>query len=355
MRWLVAAVATLALGEFQQTAPPDTEIFLATVAAAADGLAIARAVNVTNSPGYDNQPSFAPDGRSFFFTSSRGGSQTDIYRYDVASGTTTRITETPESEYSPTVTPDGAHLSVIRVEADGTQRLWQFTLDGRDPAVVLRDVKPVGYHVWTDRSTLVLFVLGPPATLRVADTRTGLADVVVTDIGRSLQRIPGRGTVSFVAREPSADGAARGASPGGAAREPSGGGAVPEPSRGGRAPEPTRGAAQPPSPGQAPSPGAARGSSAAGAARLIIRELDPRDRRVTTLVEAPAGAREADVAWMPDGTLLMAKDDVLYRWRRGESAWKAGTNLASLGMHGVSRIAVSSSGDQIAFVTQAQR
>ena len=33
-----------------------------------------------------------------------------------------RVTQTPESEYSPTVMADGAHISVVRVEADGTQR-----------------------------------------------------------------------------------------------------------------------------------------------------------------------------------------------------------------------------------------
>jgi Tol biopolymer transport system component len=81
-------------------------------------------VNITNSPGYDNQPSFAPDGGAIFFTSVRGGgTQTDIYRYDLASAAITRVTSTPESEYSPTVTPDGAHLSVIRVEADGAAQL----------------------------------------------------------------------------------------------------------------------------------------------------------------------------------------------------------------------------------------
>src|SRR4029079_16613844 len=87
------------------------------------------------------------------------------------------------------------------VEADGAQRLWQFTLDGRAPSLVLRDVKPVGYHAWVDATTLVLFVLGPPATLQVADTASGKADIVALDIARSIQRIPSRVAVSFVARE----------------------------------------------------------------------------------------------------------------------------------------------------------
>lgn len=74
---------------------------------------------------YDNRPAFTPDGTGLLFTSTRGGgTQTDISRYDIMSGETMRVTSTPESEYSPTVTPDEAHVSVIRVEADGTPRLW---------------------------------------------------------------------------------------------------------------------------------------------------------------------------------------------------------------------------------------
>jgi hypothetical protein len=149
------------------------------------------------------QPSFTPDGASVLFTSSRGGgaTQTDIYRYDIARRQVVRVTETPESEYSPTITPDGAHISVIRVEADKTQRLWQFSLDGRQPTVVLAGVKPVGYHVWIDDHTLGLFVLGSPATLHVADTRTGKSEEVARDVGRSLQRMPGGRTISFVVRD----------------------------------------------------------------------------------------------------------------------------------------------------------
>src|SRR5262249_7090597 len=247
-------------------------IFLATLSASGATPSVIRPVNISNSPGYDNQPSFTPDGRSVLFTSVRGAaaaggepgraSQTDIYRYDIASRSVARVTNTPESEYSPTVTPDRGHISVVRVEADGTQRLWQFTLDGKDPQVVLENVKPVGYHAWTDPQTLVLFVLGQPSTLQIADTRSGRSDTVARDVGRSLQPIPRRGRVSFVERE--------------------------------------AGGARPP--------------------RLHIKELDPKTRAIVPLVDMPIGAREADVAWAPDGLLLVAKDDVLYGWKRGDSA-----------------------------------
>jgi hypothetical protein len=193
------------------------------------------------------------------------------------------------------VTPDEAHISVIRVEADGTQRLWRFTTDGTQPELVLADVKPVGYHAWADDHTLALFVLGQPATLQLADSRTGKADSLVTGINRSIQRIPGGRTISFVQRMPSAQ--------------------------------------------------------QGGAPMLKISELDPASRRVTPLVDAVVGAREADCAWTPDGMLLMADKDVLYGWRRGQVDWVRLADLAALGLHGVSRLCVSPKGDWIALVT----
>ena len=288
--------------------PPDTEIFLAPFSPGPNTL-VGRPVNITNSPGYDNQPSFTPDGAGVFFTSIRGGgTQTDIYRYEVASGETRRVTSTPESEYSPTIEPDGAHISVIRVEADGTQRLWRFTTDGRAPELVLTNIKPVGYHAWADDHTLALFVLGTPATLQLADTSTGSASVLATGIGRSIQRVPGGRTISFVER--------------------------------------------------------VAASAANAGATLSIRELDPLTKRITPLVDAVAGAREADCAWTPDGMLVMAEKDVLYGWRRpdrgrgaarsGQAAegWRRLADLAALGLHGVTRIAISPKGDRIAFVSQ---
>jgi dipeptidyl aminopeptidase/acylaminoacyl peptidase len=283
--------------------PPDAEIHLAPLTVVAGALTVGRPVNITNNPGYDNQPSFSPDGSTVFFTSDRGAPasvqtlfRTDIYRYDITSKKVTRVTDTPEGEFSPTVTPDGGHISVIRVEADSTQRLWRFTLDGKQPELVLTAIEPVGYHAWVDGHTLVLFVLGQPATLQLADTRTGTAEIVARGVGRSIQRIPGGRTISFVEREPAAQ--------------------------------------------------------QGGAPTLWIRELDPGTKRVTPLVRAVAGATEADCAWDAHGMLLMAHGGALYGWRRGDAGWTRVADLDALGLNGVTRLAVSPKGDRIALVTQ---
>lgn len=184
-----------------QDAPPGTDIFVVETTLQGGRLEVGAVRNVTARPGYDNQPFFSPDGRSVYFSSIRDGVQSDIYRYDLSTGETVQVTNTPESEYSPTLLPGGEGISFVRVEADGTQRLWRFSTEGTDPQLVLPDVAPVGYHAWGDANTLALFVLGEPHVLQLADSRSGEATTLAEDIGRSLHKVPGQPAISFVHRE----------------------------------------------------------------------------------------------------------------------------------------------------------
>ena len=270
-------------------APPATDIYLADLRVAQGRVSVGAPVNVTARPGYDNQPFFLPGGRAFLYTSIREDSQADIYRYDIDRRTSVQITRTRESEYSPTPLPDGAGFSVVRVEADSTQRLWAFDLDGSRPHLVLHTIKPVGYHAWADSHTLVLFVLGTPSTLQIADaSKPGASgQVVASDIGRSLQRIPGDRSVSFLQRD-----------------------------------------------------------SVAGP---WLEEVDTRTQRVTKLVKTPE--RADFFAWMPGGIVLAASGTKLYQWNQPRGgAWEEIADLAAAGLTNLTRLAVSPSGDRLAIV-----
>ena len=130
---------------------------------------------VTTAPGYDNQPMFSPDGGRILFAANRDGKQIDIFVFEREDGRVSQLTETPENENSPTYLPAGlgapGAFSVVRTEPDKTQRLWRFDARGRDPQLVLTDIKPVGYHAWLDVEIVALFVLGPPATLQNRERR----------------------------------------------------------------------------------------------------------------------------------------------------------------------------------------
>lgn len=261
-----------------------TEIFLAPLTRVEGRVAIGTPVNITARPGYDNQPSFTPDGRALLYTSAGAGGQTDIVRFDLASRTVTAVTRTPENEYSPTVTPDGQGFTVIW---DTTQYLARYRLDGDGRTIVFPATRPVGYHAWLDPSTALLFVLGSPATLRLADTRTGDAVILAWDIGRSLHRIPGRGTGSYTQRMP--DGA------------------------------------------------------------VYIMELDPATRATRPLVRALEGAQ--DYAWTPEGAILMARGPTVYEWHpaRG-AAWRQVARFEPASLARLTRLAVSPAGDWLAIV-----
>ena len=187
--------------------PPASDIFVVEVGTQRDKESkeikpkFSEPKKITDYAGYNNQPFFLPDGNSILYTSIRNG-QADIYRYDIKTGKTTQVTNTPESEYSPTLMPDGKNISVVRVEKDGTQRLWKFPLSGDGaPSLILENIMPVGYHYWIDDHTLALFVLGgkgKPNTLRIADTRTGKSEIIAENPGRILRKVPNRNQFSFV-------------------------------------------------------------------------------------------------------------------------------------------------------------
>ena len=103
---LSVGLSLAALSGAQQQ-PPATEIYMVAWSFDKAKTVVGAVVNISNSPGYDNQPSFLPDGSGVLFTSNRDGKQTDIYRNDFAAKSVTQLTRTSEGEYSPLVTPDG--------------------------------------------------------------------------------------------------------------------------------------------------------------------------------------------------------------------------------------------------------
>jgi hypothetical protein len=140
---------------------------------------LGKPVNITNRDGYDNQPSFLPDGNGLLFTSIRENNQADIYRYELATQKTERVINTSESEYSPTVTPDQKFFSTIRVEADRTQRLWKFPLQGGEPSLVLQKHQALSAITFGLMPTRwCLFVLGQPNSLQLVDVKTEKAEVL---------------------------------------------------------------------------------------------------------------------------------------------------------------------------------
>ncbi len=191
---------------------PNTEIYLAEISFPENKLTIGKAINITQNPGYDNQPYFLPGNNSLLYTSVKNledeKPQSDIYAYSLKSASTTQITATPESEYSPTLTPSGEFISVVRVDSDGVQRLWEFPIKpmavtNADYRQVFPGVSRVGYHVWKNQNEAFLFLVdenleGDEHTLVSANRGTKNTQLITSKIGRSLTMQPDHNALIYV-------------------------------------------------------------------------------------------------------------------------------------------------------------
>ncbi len=280
------ALIAAALPMYAQQGQPD--VFLAPLSITGAAPTLGKVRNVTSRPGYDNQPAFSADGRSLYYTSTREDAQADIYRLDLASDQSERVTKTaPESEYSAVEVPGGGAISVIRVERDSTQRLWRLPLTGGEGRVLFPTLKPVGYHAWADADRAVMFVLGNPNALALGNLATGTIDTIVANVGRSLHRIPGSTRVSFVSK------------------------------------------------------------AYESAAWVMSLDVDTRD--VKPLTKLPAGTE--DYAWLPDGRLIAGSgSQLLVCDLTRQAQWTPVADLAADGLTAISRLAVSPAGDRLAIV-----
>ena len=175
---------------------PSTDIYLADI----QNNAVLSVINISNRDGYDNQPNFGDDG--VLFTAGvkiNGKWQTDIMYYNFQSKATINITNSIESEYSPTIMPSGEHISVIRATEDGKQELWRYGFNHKSsPALIYKEPnKLIGYHAWGTNNDLVTFVLGEPHSLYIGNTDQQVSKQVVNNIGRTLAFNQKLGQYSF--------------------------------------------------------------------------------------------------------------------------------------------------------------
>lgn len=279
---LIVAIAPA----FAQNAPPATDLYLLPLPEDLTTLQANAAHNITDRPNYDNQPHFIADGAHILYTSYRTDGQTDIFRYTLASRQIHPVTRTVESEYSPTPLPSGDGFSVIQVEADGTQRLWQFDHAGQNLGLIFENIQPVGYHVWGDATNVVMFVLGNPMTLQRAATDAPSPQTLANNIGRSLHKIPGESAISFVEKHSDTE--------------------------------------------------------------WTIQSLDLATNAIAAI--APTLPNREDYAWHPAGILLMADGSILYRRAPSDDAWQPLADFSSHGISTITRLAMHPEGRYLAFV-----
>ena len=262
---------------------PSTDLILFDMEISSDSVEISNPRNIYPHPGYDNQPHFIPGENSVLF-SSLIERQTDVILYRIDSKASINLTTSAGSEYSPTLTPDGNHFSTIILEASGRQLLWKYSIEGKNPEIVVPDLK-IGYHCWLDQGTLAAFVLGDPSTLQICRLQAQTNQVVASNIGRSIHKIPGTQSVSFVDKT----------------MDP-----------------------------------------------WMVKSYDPGTGMVKSLITCLPDAE--DMAWTPDGRLILGKSSQLYQWSTNGNKWRLIKDLSQFGYRNITRLAVNGSGDKIIVV-----
>jgi len=185
---------------------PGFDIYIGDLVLQDNRLKVSHLKALTRRAEYDNQPLFLPDGDSLLYTSALTNNsfeQTDSMLISLESGQVLNLTKSIESEYSPTLMPNGTSFSVIRA-ANDEQKLWRYPLYPQQQSVepaseLLTSINPIGYHAWIDNNRVMLFVLGEPHTLQLADIRKQSSQVLDKNIGPSLFAIPHSSLMSYTA------------------------------------------------------------------------------------------------------------------------------------------------------------
>lgn len=266
-----------------------TEVYLFDLKKKGKSFTLSNPVNISNNKGYDNQPSFLPDGTAILFASTKGD-QTDIVKYTITTQKKTKLTHTTGSEYSPIVMPNGTHFSTILLEKDGRQLLWKYPISGGVGEIAIPKLV-IGYHCWYDANTLFSFVLGEQFTLQKSILSTGVNQVMATNIGRSLHRIPKSSTISYIQKD--------------------------------------------------------------STKTWLIQQMNPETGQVKTISETLDEVE--DMAWTPKGTMLMGKKDVLFKLNpKKDSEWVEVCSLAQFNLKGITRLAVSPQGNKLVLVVNEE-
>ena len=269
---------------------PECDIFLFDLTETDDGLTISDAKNITDRPGYDNQPWFTPESLSILFSANGKPDRTDVFEYFIESGETKQLTDTPDQEYSPQISPDDQTLSFVTDGATANQSIWFTKREGGKEEWLLANQgerEPVGYYSWNHKTDYILYWSRYGFSIRLVHRTKDLSHYVTGNAPpTSPHIIPGTDKFSFLHQQANGE--------------------------------------------------------------IWIKELDPESLAVRPLVAISGSNR--NYGWTPNGKVLRVEAGELNWWSSGSDGWQTVADLNDLGLQAVTRVAVSPDGSKLAVV-----
>ena len=163
-----------------------------------DGTGLKR---LTNSPGYDAEGSYSPDGKQIVFTSSRGESP-DIFIMDADGSHVRQLTNTPGYDGGPFFSPDGKWV-IFRSDRDKEHMLQLFAIsvDGKREVQLTKNLDEVNWCPYFHPSMKYLIWAGANYS---QGPRGANFDLFTMDLDFS-SGVPKAGTVTRITDHKAAD------------------------------------------------------------------------------------------------------------------------------------------------------
>ena len=218
--------------------------------------------------------------------------QTDIAKYNITYDSKIWINHSDGSEYSPLYIPDQNAVSAIRLDKDGTQFLYRYDLRNGESEILIDDII-IGYHTWYNQNLLVSSVLEDDGlSLYVTNFEDQENYKFDVKIGRSLHKIPNNELVSYISKKNDSIWEIK-------------------------------------------------------SLNLITGKMKSIK---TTLPETE------DMCWLPNNTILMGKNDILYTFNPNiDKDWREVALLKDYDITNITRIAVNSDGTKLALVGESEK
>jgi hypothetical protein len=266
-----------------------TEIFLLDITISGGNIKLSNPKNITNRKGYDNQPFFHPSQPLLYYTAMQDG-QTDIWSYNLKTNKRQKITNTIDSEYSPTVTPDKKYLScIVQRKSNGDQDLVKYNIKNpTETQMIFESQKTgkIGYQAWLNTNELITFILGEPQTLHYQHLIAEKDTIIAQNIGRSIHLVPKQKAFSFVQQIEK---------------------------------------------------------------KWLIRSFNPRKNIIMDIAESPQDSEHYN-SWLSENTILESRNNEIFSYNLIDKKWKAVTLSNSLPKRKISRMAIR--GNKIAIVIE---
>ncbi len=262
------------------------EVYVFDIFPAYEGLELLNVRNISNNEGYDNQPSFISN-ESVVFASNNNG-QTDISEYNFTTEQKKWANQKTEgSEYSPQKFPSNDDLAAVRLDKDGTQRLYRYNSQTGKSAEVIKDLQ-VAYFAFYNNDKIFATVLNNDTLdLTLIDLSTQSVDTLFKNAGRKLQRVPNTTSMSY--------------------------------------------------------------TLANDEGNLDLYVMDMSNRESYFICELPVGVQ--DYVWINDAQILIGMGSKLYIYDTlGEPDWKRVASLDEFGIKNITRMAISPNGKKLALV-----